>query len=46
MISVVSLLQLLTPLRLTEIDAELNALRAMVENTIAFFYLGDSSTAI
>jgi hypothetical protein len=31
-------------LRVTEIDAELNALKVMVENTVAFFYLGDSST--
>jgi hypothetical protein len=36
---------LLTLLRLTESDAELNALKAMVENSIAFFYQGDSSTA-
>jgi hypothetical protein len=32
------------PLRVTEIDAEFNALKVMVENTVAFFYLGDSST--
>jgi hypothetical protein len=35
----------LTPLRLTESDVELNALKVMVENTVAFFYPGDSSTS-
>jgi hypothetical protein len=28
-----------TPLQLTESDAELNALKAMVDYAIAFFYL-------
>jgi hypothetical protein len=46
MLSVVFLLSLLTPLWLTEINAELNTLKAMVENVVAFFYLGDSSTAV
>jgi hypothetical protein len=36
---------LLTPLRLTETDAELNALKAMVENVVVFFYPNDSSSA-
>jgi hypothetical protein len=35
---------LLTPLRLTESDAELNALKAMVDNAVAFFYTGESSS--
>jgi hypothetical protein len=34
---------LLTPLRLTESNAKLNALKAMVNNAVAFFYPGDSS---
>jgi hypothetical protein len=34
---------LLFPLRLTESDAKLNALKAMVNNVVAFFYPGDSS---
>jgi hypothetical protein len=34
----------LTLLRLVESDAELNALKQMVENIVAFFYPGDSST--
>jgi hypothetical protein len=36
---------LLTPLRLTETDAELNALKAMVENVVVFFYPNGSSSA-
>jgi hypothetical protein len=35
----------LTPLRLTTSDDELNGLKEMVENVVAFFYPGDSSTA-
>jgi hypothetical protein len=35
---------LLTPLRLIESDAELNALKAMVDNAVAFFYTGESSS--
>jgi hypothetical protein len=35
---------LLSPLRLVELDAELNALKAMVNNAIAFFYPGESSS--
>jgi hypothetical protein len=35
---------LLSPLRLAESDAELNALKAMVNNTVAFFYLDKSSS--
>jgi hypothetical protein len=42
--NVIFLLSLLTLLRLVEIDAELNALKEMVENVVAFFYPGDSST--
>jgi hypothetical protein len=34
---------LLSPLQLTELDAELNALKAMVNNVVAFFYLGQFS---
>jgi hypothetical protein len=34
---------LLTPLRLLEIDAKINALKAMVENAVAFFYPNDPS---
>jgi hypothetical protein len=34
----------LTPLRLVESDTELNTLKAMVDNVIAFFYLGESSS--
>jgi hypothetical protein len=34
-----------TPLGLTESDAELNALKAMVGNAVAFFYSGESSRA-
>jgi hypothetical protein len=37
---------LLTPLWLAELDAELNALKAMVDNTMSFFYTGESSSAI
>jgi hypothetical protein len=33
-----------TPLRLAESDAELIAIKAMVENAIAFLYPSDSST--
>jgi hypothetical protein len=43
--NVIFLLSLLTLLQLTNIDAKPNTLKAMVENTIAFFYPGDSSTA-
>jgi hypothetical protein len=32
------------PLQLIESDAKLNAMKAMVENAINFFYLGESST--
>jgi hypothetical protein len=35
---------LLSPLRLAESDAELNALKAMVNNAVAFFYLDKSSS--
>jgi hypothetical protein len=35
---------LLTLLRLIESDAEPNALKAMVDNAIAFFYLDESSS--
>jgi hypothetical protein len=35
---------LLIPLRLIESDAELNALKVMVENAIAFFYHCASSS--
>jgi hypothetical protein len=35
---------LLTLHRLIEFDAELNALKGMVENTVVFFYPGESST--
>jgi hypothetical protein len=35
----------LTLLRLAETDDELNALKAMVDNAIAFFYSGESSRA-
>jgi hypothetical protein len=35
---------LLTPFWLTELDAELNALKAMVDNAVAFFYPGESSS--
>jgi hypothetical protein len=31
-------------LRLTEMDAELNTFKVMVENIVAIFYPGDSST--
>jgi hypothetical protein len=34
---------LLTLLRLAEIDAKINALKAMVENAVAFFYPNDPS---
>jgi hypothetical protein len=34
----------LTPLRLVESDVELNALKAMVDNTIAFLYPGEYSS--
>jgi hypothetical protein len=36
---------ILTPLQLIESDAELNTLKAMVENVVAFFYPNDSSFA-
>jgi hypothetical protein len=36
---------LLTLLRLIELDAELNALKAMVDNVVPFFYPGESSSA-
>jgi hypothetical protein len=36
---------LLTPLRLTESDAELNALQAMVDNAVSLFYASESSSA-
>jgi hypothetical protein len=36
----------LTPLRLAESDAELNALKAMVDNAVAFFYPGESSSEL
>jgi hypothetical protein len=35
---------LLSSLRLAESDAELNALKAMVNNVVAFFYSGESSS--
>jgi hypothetical protein len=34
---------LLSPLQLAESDVELNALKAMVNNAVAFFYSGESS---
>jgi hypothetical protein len=37
---------LLSPLRLAESDAELNALKAMVNNAVAFFYPGESSSNV
>jgi hypothetical protein len=36
---------LLTSLQLTETNAELNTLKAMVENIVAFFYPSDPSSA-
>jgi hypothetical protein len=36
----------LTLLWLTESNAELNALKVMVENVIAFFYLGESASRV
>jgi hypothetical protein len=36
---------LLSPLRLAKSDTELNALKAMVNNVISFFYPGESSSA-
>jgi hypothetical protein len=36
----------LTPLRLAESDAELNALKAMVKNVVAFFYPGESASEV
>jgi hypothetical protein len=36
----------LTSLRLAESDVELNALKALVENAIAFFYPGESSAGM
>jgi hypothetical protein len=36
----------MTLLRLTESNAELNALKEMVENVIAFFYLGESASKV
>jgi hypothetical protein len=44
MLNVVFLVSLLTLLRLAESNAEVNALKAMVENAVAFFYTSDSST--
>jgi hypothetical protein len=35
---------LLSPLRLAESNVELNALKAMVNNTVAFFYPDESSS--
>jgi hypothetical protein len=35
----------LTPLQLTETEAELKALNAMVENAVAFFYPDDPASA-
>jgi hypothetical protein len=35
---------LLSPLRLVESDVQLNALKAMVNNAVAFFYPGESSS--
>jgi hypothetical protein len=35
---------LLSPLRLTESDAKLNVQKAMVNNVVAFFYPGESSS--
>jgi hypothetical protein len=46
MLSVVFLLSLLTLLQLAEIDVELHALKALVENVVAFFYPGESSTIV
>jgi hypothetical protein len=37
---------LLSPLRLPESDAELNSLKAMVNNAVAFFYPGESSSKV
>jgi hypothetical protein len=37
---------LLSPLQLVESDIELNALKAMVNNAVAFFYLGESSSNV
>jgi hypothetical protein len=34
----------LTPLQLAKSDAELNALKVMVDNVVAFFYPGESSS--
>jgi hypothetical protein len=34
----------LTPLQLVELDVMLNTLKAMVDNTVAFFYPGESSS--
>jgi hypothetical protein len=34
----------LSPFRLTESDAELKTLKAMVNNVVAFFYSGQSSS--
>jgi hypothetical protein len=34
----------LSPFQLTESDAELKTLKAMVNNVVAFFYLGQSSS--
>jgi hypothetical protein len=37
---------LLTPLQLAESDTELNALKTMVNNTVTFFYPGESSSNV
>jgi hypothetical protein len=37
---------LVTPLRLAKLDAELNALKAMVDNAMSYFYPSKSSFAI
>jgi hypothetical protein len=37
---------LMTPLQLAESDAELNALKVMVDNVVAFFYPGESSSEV
>jgi hypothetical protein len=36
----------LTPLQLTESDADLNTLKVMVDNAVAFFYPGESSFGV
>jgi hypothetical protein len=37
---------LMTPLQLAESDAELNALKVMVDNVVAFFYPSESSSEV